>query len=323
MRFSGRRRLFCPGGTRPRTETLVSFIDAHRQQHGVESICRELEIAPSTYYQWLAKRRDPSLLSARAQNDAVVAADIERVWISSFGNYGARKVWHQLKREGKDLARCTVERLMRKLGLQGVRRGKAVKTTVWNRADHVPDDKVNREFHATRPNQLWVADFTYVSTWRGMMYVAFVIDVFASCIVGWKVSKSPNTDLVLDALEQAIHCRLDNHADDIIHHSDRGVQYLSIRYTDRLKDEGIELSVGSVGDSYDNALAESIIGLFKSEVIHKKPWKGFEELELATCVWVDWFNNGRIYEKFRYNTPAETEAEYHQQQTESLLPLAA
>ena len=274
---------------------MVSFIDEHREEHGVEPICRKLPIAPSTYYEQKAREADPSRLSARSVRDVEFREEIERVWKEHFGVYGARKVWRQLGREGVEVARCTVERLMREMGLQGVVRGRPFKTTVTDHAAFRPPDLVQRDFSADRPNQLWVADLTYVATWAGFVYVAFITDVFSRRIVGWRVSSSLRSDLALDALEQALHARPD--LDQLVHHSDRGVQYVSIRYTDRLADAGIEPSVGSVGDSYDNALAETIFGLYKTEVIRRRgPWRNPEEVEYATLEWVDWFNHRRLFE---------------------------
>ncbi len=240
---------------------MVSFIDEHREAHGVEPICRKLPIAPSTYYEQKAREADPSRLPARSVRDAELRETIERVWKEHFGVYGARKVWRQLGREGIEVARCTVERLMRETGLQGVVRGRTFKTTVTDHAAFRPPDLVQRDFSAERPNQLWVADLTYVATWAGFVYVAFITDVFSRKIVGWRVSSSLRSDLALDALEQALHARPD--LEQLVHHSDQGGQYLSIRYTDRLAEAGIEPSVGSVGDSYDNALAETIFGLLR------------------------------------------------------------
>ena len=274
---------------------MVSFIDEHREEHGVEPICRKLPIAPSTYYEQKAREADPSRLSARSVRDVEFREEIERVWKEHFGVYGARKVWRQLGREGVEVARCTVERLMREMGLQGVVRGRPFKTTVTDHAAFRPPDLVQRDFSADRPNQLWVADLTYVATWAGFVTVAFITDVFSRRIVGWRVSSSLRSDLALDALEQALHARPD--LDQLVHHSDRGVQYVSIRYTDRLADAGIEPSVGSVGDSYDNALAETIFGLYKTEVIRRRgPWRNLEEVEYATLEWVDWFNHRRFAE---------------------------
>lgn len=295
---------------------MTAFIDEHRDVYGVEPICKVLPIAPSTYYTHAARKADPGLRPNRAWKDEALCVEIRRVWGENKQVYGVRKVWKQLRREGFRVARCTVERLMRRLGLRGVIRGKAVKTTVSAKATPCPRDLVNRQFRAERPNALWVSDFTYVSTGQGFVYVAFVIDVFARRIVGWKVSRSARTDFVLDALEQALHAR--RPADDrgLIHHSDRGVQYVSIRYTERLAEAGIEPSVGSVGDSYDNALAETINGLYKAEVIHRRAWKNLEAVELATLDWVDWFNHKRLLGPIGNIPPAEAEAVYYQQQRE-------
>jgi transposase InsO family protein len=294
---------------------MVTFIDDHRGDYGVEPICAALPIAPSTYYAHRACRTDPTRRSARVKRDAVLQGEIRRIWTSHFRVYGAQKVWRQLRREQISAARCTVERLMRAMGLRGAVRGRAwcITTRADDAADR-PSDLVQRQFRATRPNQLWVADLTYVATWSGFVYVAFVIDVFSRRIVGWRVAASLRTDLALDALEQALHAR-PHHADGLVHHSDRGVQYLSIRYTERLAAAGIASSVGSVGDSYDNALAESVIGLFKTEVIRARgPWRGIESVEFATLEWVDWFNNRRLLEPLGYVPPAEYEAaHYHPQ----------
>jgi putative transposase len=293
---------------------MVTFIDAHHEVYGVEPICAVLPIAPSTYFRWKAQQRTPTARSARAQRDDTLRAAIQRIWDANEQVYGAEKVWRQLGREGVQVARCTVERLMREMGLRGAVRGRA--WIVTTRADDTgprPTDLVERQFVATRPNQLWVSDFTYVATWRGFVYVAFVIDVFARCIVGWRVSSSLRTDFVLDALEQAIYARCGDGPTDLIHHSDRGTQYLSLRYTERLADAGIEPSVGSRGDSYDNALAESVIGLFKTEVIQRKgPWRHAEAVEFATLRWVDWFNNRRLLEPIGHVPPAEYEALYYE-----------
>ncbi|HFT8599696.1 TPA: IS3 family transposase, partial [Pseudomonas aeruginosa] len=259
----------------------------------------------------------PERRSPRARRDEVLSGHIQRVWEENFQVYGVRKVWRQLLREGVMVARCTVERLMRRLGLQGVVRGKSVKTTISDKANPCPLDKVNRQFRAERPNALWVSDFTYVSTWQGFVYVAFVIDVFARRIVGWRVSSSARTDFVLDALEQALYARRPVGQSSLIHHSDRGVQYVSIRYTERLAEAGVEPSVGSVGDSYDNALAETINGLYKAEVIHRRSWQNREAVELATLEWVDWFNHRRLLEPIGNMPPAEAEAIYYQQLSES------
>jgi transposase InsO family protein len=291
---------------------MIAFIDDHREVYGVEPICRVLPIAPSTYHAHAARRIDPARAPVRVRRDAELCKKISRIFEENFGVYGARKVWHQLRREGEEVARCTVERLMRAMGLQGVRRGKTVKTTVSDAAAPCPRDRVNRNFTAPRPNMLWVSDFTYVSTWAGFAYVAFVIDVFARYIVGWRVSASMRTDFVLDALEQALCDRRPLRKDGLVHHSDRGVQYVSIRYTQRLADAGVESSVGSVGDSYDNALAETINGLFKAEVIHRRAsWRSIQAVELATLEWVDWFNNRRLLQPIGNIPPAEAEAAYY------------
>ena len=294
---------------------MVAFIDDHREQFGVEPICRVLPIAPSTYFRHKAEQRDPTRRSTRAQRDDVLRAIIRRIWNEHRQVYGPRKVWRQMGRENLYAARCRVRRLMREMGLSGAVRGRAWTTTTQSARDvDPPPDLVDRHFTATRPNQLWVADFTYVATWRGFVYVAFVIDVFARRIVGWRVSSSLVADFVLDALEQAIYDRCDTHTGDLIHHSDRGRQYVSMRYTERLADAGIEPSVGSRGDSYDNALAESIIGLFKTEVIRRLgPWRHLEAVELATLDWVDWFNTRRLLEPLGYVPPAEYEARYYEQ----------
>jgi len=292
---------------------MVSFIDEHRDEHGVEPICAQLRIAPSTYHEHKQRERDASRLPERALRDRELRPEIERVWKENRGVYGARKVWRQLAREGFLVARCTVERLMREMGLQGVVRGRKRRTTIPDEAAARPADLVQRQFTAERPNELWVADLTYVATWSGFVYVAFVTDVFSRRIVGWRVSSSLRSDLALDALEQALHARSD--LDGLVHHSDRGVQYLSIRYTERLAEMGIECSVGSKGDSYDNALAETINGLYKAEVIRPNgPWRNLEDVEFATLEWVDWFNNRRLLEPIGYVPPAEFEAMYDQRQ---------
>jgi transposase InsO family protein len=292
---------------------MVSFIDQEHESYGVEPICAVLPIAPSTYYEQKSRQADPDRLPPRAQRDASLRAEIRRVWDANFQVYGARKVWRQLNREGVAVARCTVERLMRQMGLQGAIRGKKFKTTVADDGAPRPADLVNRDFSASRPNQLWVADLTYVATWCGFVFVAFVIDVFSRLVVGWRASRSLRTDLALDALEQALWARPDT--DHLVHHSDRGVQYLSIRYTERLAEAGIEPSVGSVGDSYDNALAESVIGLFKTEVIRRRgPWRNLEAVEFATLEWVDWFNNRRLLEPIGNIPPAEFEELYYRSQ---------
>ena len=301
---------------------MIAFIDEHRDAHGVEPICKVLPIAPSTYHERVVQRRDPARLSARARRDLVLKPEITRVFAENFAVYGVRKVWRQMKREGHDIARCTVERLMRELGLAGVIRGKPVRTTISDKAAPCPLDHVNRQFHAPAPNRLWVSDFTYVATWAGFVYVAFVIDVYARYIVGWRVSRTAHAGFVLDALEQAIHDRRPVHRGGLVHHSDRGSQYLSIKYTDRLAEAGIEPSVGSVGDSYDNALAETINGLYKAEVIHRRaPWRSFEAVEYATLEWVDWFNNRRLLEPIGNVPPAEAEQHYYARLDE--LPMAA
>jgi putative transposase len=293
----------------------VAFIDQQRDTYGVEPICRVLPIAPSTYFRHTSLARAPERRCTRALGDHVLRAIIRASWNENHHVYGPRKVWKQMGREGLRVARCRVRRLMREMGLTGASRGRAWITTTHSQpeADR-PRDLVDRHFTATRPNQLWVADFTYVATWRGCVYVAFVIDVFARRIVGWRVSSSLATDFVLDALEQAIYDRGGPTTTGLIHHSDRGTQYLSMRYTNRLADAGIAPSVGSCGDSYDNALAESIIGLFKTEVIQRKgPWRHTEAVEFATLEWVDWFNHRRLLEPIGYVPPAEYEARYNEQ----------
>lgn len=300
---------------------MRAFIDEHRKALGVEPICKVLQVAPSAYRRHAAEQRDPTRRCARARRDEALMADIERVWNDNLQVYGADKVWRQLKREGITVARCTVERLMRRLGLRGVMRGKVVRTTVPDAKAPCPLDRVNRQFQAEHPNQLWVSDFTYVSTWQGWVYVAFVIDVFARCIVGWRVSRSMQTDFVLEALEQALYARQPERDRSLIHHSDRGVQYVSIRYSERLAQAGIESSVGSKGDSYDNALAETINGLYKAEMIHRRaPWKTCEAVELATLEWVSWFNHHRLLEPIGYIPPAEAEANYYRQLSEQAIP---
>ena len=303
---------------------MSNFVDAHRGKHGVEPICKVLQIAPSGYRRHAALRREPHRRCARAQRDEALAPQIERVWQTNMQVYGADKVWRQLAREGTAVARCTVERLMRRQGLRGVRRGKVVRTTISDNTAPCPLDKVHRQFRAERPNQLWVSDFTYVSTWQGWLYVAFVIDVFARRIVGWRVSSSMHTDFVLDALEQALFARQPERDSSLIHHSDRGSQYVSIRYSERLAEAGIEPSVGSKGDSYDNALAETINGLYKAELIHRRaPWKTKEAVEVATLEWVAWFNNHRLLEPIGYIPPAEAEANYYRQLASQTAAVAA
>lgn len=289
---------------------MVAFIDAHREAYGVEPICAVVPIAPATYYEAKARQRDPSRIPARTRRDAALGPEIARVWRANRRVYGAKKVWKQLHREAIPVARCTVARLMRAQGLRGVVRGRRVRTTIPDAVAERPHDLVQRDFTATRPNQLWVADLTYVATWRGFVYVAFVIDVFARRIVGWRATQSLRSDLALDALEQALYDReLDG---PLVHHSDRGTQYLSIRYTERLGEAGLEPSVGSRGDSYDNALAETVIGLYKTEVIyHNGPWKGLEDVEYATLEWVSWYNTQRLLEPIGYLPPDEYEAQYH------------
>ena len=277
-------------------------------------MCKVLQIAPSCYRLHAARQRNPELDCARAKRDQELIPEVQRVWHANWQVYGADKVWKQMNREGIRVARCTVERLMCKLGLAGARRGKRIRTTMPDTSAPCPLDRVNRQFKADRPNELWVSDFTYVSTWQGWLFVAFVIDVYARRIVGWRVSHSMRTDFVLDALEQALYERQPQLSDQLVHHSDRGSQYVSIRYTERLAEAGIEPSVGSRGDSYDNALAETINGLYKTELIHRRgPWKSRESVELATLQWVHWFNHIRLLEPIGYIPPAEAEANYWQQ----------
>ncbi len=290
----------------------MSFIDSHREELGIEPICRELAVAPSSYHAHAARLADPAKRSARARRDDEIKEQIGQVHEASSGLYGTRKVWHQMRREGSKVAKCTVERLMRAMGLAGVRRGKTTITTVSNPKSACPLDKVNRKFRVSRPNALWVVDFTYVHTWAGFVYVAFVIDAYARQIVGWKVSTAPTASFVLDALEQAIHARKPGPEDGLIHHSDRGVQYLAMNYTQRLAEAKLVPSVGSVGDSYDNALAETINGLYKAEVIwRQRSWPGASAVEMATLRWVDWFNNHRLFGPIGYIPPAEAEAHYY------------
>jgi putative transposase len=301
---------------------MKAFIDEHREVYGVEPICRVLPIAPSTYYEHASRRADPDRRPARERRDAELCREIRRVFAENFGVYGVRKIWRQMQREGIAVARCTVARLMRRMELKGVVRGKSIRTTVSDAAAPCPRDRVNRQFKAPRPNALWVSDFTFVATWSGFVYVAFVIDAFARRIVGWRVSRSARAEFVLDALEQALHDRQPLRRANLIHHSDRGVQYVSIKYTERLAEAGIEPSVGSVGDSYDNALAETVIGLFKAEVIHRcGPWRSFEAVEFATLEWVDWFNHRRLLEPLGNIPPAEAEAAYYAQL--EVMPMAA
>ena len=291
---------------------MMDFIEESREAFGVEPLCKALQFAPSTYYDRRAIVRDPERSSRRAKSDAAMSLRIDGAWEDNRKLYGARKIWHVLRRDGQDVARCTVERLMRALGIRGVVRGKRVVTTNPDTSLPCPDDKVNRLFKADRPNKLWVSDFTYVPTWSGTVYVAFVIDVFARRIVGWRVSTSMTTKFVLDALDQAIWQRktLDNTS--LVHHSDRGSQYLSIKYTERLAQAEIDLSVGTVGDAYDNALAECVIGLFKTELIKQiGPWKSMREVEWETLKWVDWYNNRRLLGSIGYITPAEAEEAFY------------
>ncbi|EHL4434984.1 IS3 family transposase [Salmonella enterica] len=298
---------FGEGGVRPPVEKIMPLVNTLRDEHGVGPVCHELDIAPSTYYRHQQHRRHPERRSQRVQRDDLLKPEIQRVYDENHSVYGVRKVWRQLLREGISVARCTVARLMTVMGLVGVRRGKKVRTTV-SRKDAAAGDRVNRQFVAERPNQLWVADFTYVSTWQGFAYVAFIIDVFAGRIVGWRVSSSMETTFVLDALEQALWARRPS---GTIHHSDKGSQYVSLAYTQRLKDADLLASTGSTGDSYDNAMAESINGLYKAEVIHRKSWKNRAEVELATLTWVDWYNNRRLLERLGYIPPAEAEQAWY------------
>ena len=291
---------------------MNGFVNEHRDRFGVEPICRALQIAPSGYRRRAACERNPSLRCARAQRDAALLPHVQRVWDENLQVYGVKKVWRQLAREGHAVPRCMVERLMRRQGLRGVIRGKTVRTTVSDAKAPCPLDHVKRVFKAERPNQLWVSDFTYVSTWQGWLYVAFVVDVFSRRIVGWRVSRSMTTDFVMDALEQALFERRPERDKSLIHHSDRGSQYVSIRYSERLNEAGIQPSVGSTGDSYDNALAETINGLYKAELIHRRgPWKTREAVEIATLEWVSWFNHRRLLEPLGHVPPAEFEANYY------------
>ncbi|MBE1663769.1 IS3 family transposase [Escherichia coli] len=298
---------FGEGGVRPPLEKMMPLLDKLREQYGVGPVCSELHIAPSTYYHCQQQRHHPDKRSARAQRDDWLKKEIQRVYDENHQVYGVRKVWRQLLREGIRVARCTVARLMAVMGLAGVLRGKKVRTTVSRKAV-AAGDRVNRQFVAERPDQLWVADFTYVSTWQGFVYVAFIIDVFAGYIVGWRVSSSMETTFVLDALEQALWARRPS---GTVHHSDKGSQYVSLAYTQRLKEAGLLASTGSTGDSYDNAMAESINGLYKAEVIHRKSWKNRAEVELATLTWVDWYNNRRLLERLGHTPPAEAEKAYY------------
>nr|WP_170995377.1 IS3 family transposase [Escherichia coli] len=298
---------FGEGGVRPPLEKMMPLLDKLREQYGVGPLCSELHIAPSTYYHCQQQRHHPDKRSARAQRDDWLKKEILRVYDENHQVYGVRKVWRQLLREGIRVARCTVARLMAVMGLAGVLRGKKVRTTVSRKAV-AAGDRVNRQFVAERPDQLWVADFTYVSTWQGVVYVAFIIDVFAGYIVGWRVSSSMETTFVLDALEQALWARRPS---GTVHHSDKGSQYVSLAYTQRLKEAGLLASTGSTGDSYDNAMAESINGLYKAEVIHRKSWKNCAEVELATLTWVEWYNNRRLLERLGHTPPVEAEKAYY------------
>ena len=292
---------------------MTAFIDTHKDAWGVEPICRLLPIAPSTYY--AAKARPPS---ARALADAELSPQILRVFKDNYEVYGAEKIWRQLRREGFKVGRDRVARLMKTLGIAGVVRGKTKRTTIPAATGDRPGDLVRRRFSAPAPNRLWVADLTYVPTWAGFCYVAFVIDVFARMIVGWQVSTSLRTDLALDALEMGIWSRGGADLDGLVHHSDRGVQYLAIRYTERLAEAGAVGSVGSKGDSFDNALAETVNGLYKAELIHRRgPWRTAEQVELETLAWVDWWNHRRLHGACEGVPPAEFEAEYYRQQREA------
>ncbi|HCA9745416.1 TPA: IS3 family transposase [Klebsiella pneumoniae] len=298
---------FGEGGVRPPLEKIMPLLDKLCEQYGVGPVCSELHIAPSTYYHCQQQRHHPDKRSARAQRDDWLKREIQRVYDENHQVYGVRKVWRQLLREEIRVARCTVARLMAVMGLAGVLRGKKVRTTV-SRKNVAAGDRVNRQFVAERPDQLWVADFTYVSTWQGFVYVAFIIDVFAGYIVGWRVSSSMETTFVLDALEQALWARRPS---GTIHHSDKGSQYVSLTYTERLKEAKLLASTGSTGDSYDNAMAESINGLYKAEVIHRKSWKNRAEVELATLTWVDRYNNRRLLGRLGHTPPAEAEKAYY------------
>jgi len=299
---------------------MVAFIDDHRGVYGVEPICRVIPIAPSTYYAFKAQQRDPVKRSARAIRDEELCKEIWEVWDDNYRVYGVRKVWRHMKREGSDVARCTVERLMRKMGIQGVVRGRKVQTTDPADEEERPQDLVERDFAVETPNRLWVADLTYVATWRGFVYVAFIIDAFARRIVGWRVLNTLRSDIALDALEQALYERDTAESGRLIHHSDRGVQYLSIKYSERLEDADLEPSVGSKGDSYDNALAETVIGLYKTELIRQRgPWRGLEDVEIATLEWVWWYNHHRLLEPIGYIPPAEHEENYYRNLEEDAL----
>lgn len=312
---------------------MIMFIDDYRDVYGVEPICRVVPIAPSTYYEYKRQQRDPECRSDRARRDEMLRPEIRRVFDENYRVYGARKVWRQLNREAIRVARCTVERLMTQMGLSGAVRGKTKRTTIAGYAAARPMDLVDRQFSAPAPNRLWVADITYVATWSGFVYVAFVIDAFSRFIVGWRVASRLRSDLALDALDQAIWARLEepgspqrlgdgfidpalNSEARLIHHSDKGSQYLSIRYTEQLAEAGIEPSVGSVGDSYDNALAETIIGLYKTELIRMRgPWRSLDDVEYATLEWVDWFNHRRLLQPIRNIPPTEREETYYRQES--------
>ena len=289
---------------------MTTYIDAQRDRYGVEPICTVLQFAPATYY--AAKARPAS---ARSLRDEELKVEITRIWDEHRRVYGADKVWAQLRREGVQVARCTVERLMRDLGIRGVVRGKIVRTTFPDQTATRPADLVDRQFRSVAPNRLWVADLTYVKTHAGWVYVAFIVDVFSRYVVGWQASRSLRTDLALDALEMAIWARRGEHLDGLIHHSDRGVQYLAIRYTERLAEAGVVTSVGSRGDSYDNALAESFNGLYKAELIHRRPWRGLDDVEFETLEYIDWFNHRRLHGEIGMVPPAELEATHYHQST--------
>ncbi len=296
----------------------MSFIDAHRARWGIEPICRVLQFAPATYY--AARARPPS---ARSVRDDELKGLIRRIWNEHLRVYGADKVWAQLKREGVLVARCTVERLMRVLGLRGVVRGKSsIRTTFGDESGSRPADLVDRQFRAAAPNRLWVADLTYVKTHSGWVYVAFIIDVFSRFVVGWQASRSLHTEIALDALEMAIWAR-GRRLKGLVHHSDRGVQYLAIRYTERLAEAGVVASVGSRGDSYDNALAESFNGLYKTEVIRRRgPWRGLDDVEYATLEYVDWFNHRRLHSELGMIPPVELETIYYHQPGQEMVTVS-
>jgi putative transposase len=319
QRHFERRVDFLRDRARRSNQEVVRYIDARKDRWGVEPICRALQFAPSTYYATLSRPPSP-----RQVRDQALTPEIVRVHQSNNdGTYGAKKVWKQLNREGITIANCTVRRLMKDEGLSGVRRGRQFRvTTVADEIQHRPSDLVDRQFVAAAPNRLWVADLTYVKTHSGWVYVAFIIDVFSRAIVGWQCSTSLRSDLAIDALEMAIYSRNGRDLSALIHHSDRGVQYLSIRYTERLGDAEIVASVGSKGDSYDNALAESFNGLYKNELIHRKgPWRNVEHVEWATLNYVDWFNNRRIHESLDYVAPVEFEAHYYDTNESDNLPV--